>query len=932
MQSILPQVIHAGLKHELDNRRAEFRAYEEPMEIATAIWMRSRTTATVCTARKIWILILMLLLAGVSYAQLSSQTGSSRTEQQDLNGQSCADPLLASTPECSSLTQQESTPLSPLQMRSVMQDEYRGEPGSQSVIYSDIEQLASQPNSHGQTQRAPLPPEPLTEFQRFIAATVNQVLPIYGRGLFERVPSTFAPLDLTPVPPDFIAGPGDELRIRVWGQINFQSNLRVDRSGEIFLPQIGLVHVGGLHFSELEPHMRAAIGRVYHNFDLTVDVGQIRAIQIYVSGQARRPGVYTVSSLSTLVDALFASGGPSVQGSMRHIQLRRRSAVVTEFDLYRLLIGGDTSSDATLQSGDVIFIPAAGPQVAITGSVRNPAIYELLQNESLGDAIANAGGVSSVASESRVSVERTADHRDRHVLEVAFDPNGMATPLTDGDLIRVYSIVPIYRETVFLKGNTANPGRFAWRPGMRISDLIPEKEALITRDYWWKLAQLGLPAQEFAATPNYDRMRQPSGNNAINIRSPSQESINVPEQEAIGIAEQEGINIQEQEGIVIPEQEGLQQNQTGVQQNVPPLRRSENLNAEQRARSASLASAQATFDSRKAGLEHMPEFSTPAPEIDWDYAVIERLDTQTLKTILIPFDLGAVVLRHDTSQDLTLNPGDVVSIFSEANIQVPIAHQTKTVILDGEFAHAGAYTALPGETLRHLVERAGGLTPNAYLYGSEFTRKSTRAVQQTRIDEYVQSLSARMARGNLSFASSLASSAQDAASGVAAQSSERELLANLRQIRATGRIVLEIKPDDSGSANLPEIPLEDGDRFAVPPIPSSVNVVGAVLDQNSFLYEHPRRASTYLRLAGGPSKDADRGREFIIRADGEVVSRDRKKTLWGENEFGSLRINPGDTIVVPEKIFKPSALRGVLDWSQMFSQLALGAAALSVIQ
>jgi protein involved in polysaccharide export with SLBB domain len=877
------------------------------METGAAGRGRSRTATRIHAATQVWFFILMLQLASVAYAQLPSQTVSSRGGQSS-SGQVCSDPLLASMPECSALNQEEATPLPSSQMRSPMPDEYRGEPGSRSVNYSDIEQLSGQPNSRSQVQQAPLPPEPLTEFQRFVASTVNQVLPIYGTSLFNRVPSTFAPLDLAPVPQDFVVGPGDELRIRVWGQVNFQSNLRVDRSGEIFLPQIGLVHVEGMRFSELDQHLRSAIGRVYHNFDLTVDVGQIRAIQIYVSGEARRPGVYTVSSLSTLVDALFASGGPSIQGSMRHIQLRRGSAVVTEFDLYRLLIKGDKSTDATLQSGDVIFIPPAGPQVAVTGSVRNPAIYEMLSSESMADVIADSGGVSSVAAESRVSIERTGDHRDRHAMEVAFDANGLTTPLADGDLIRVYSIVPIYRETVILRGNTANSGRFAWRAGMRVSDLVPDKEALITRDYWWKRAQLGLPAPEFAATPDYDRLRQPAENNAITLRTPNQERTGLPEQEE------------------------PQQSQPGSQQNLYSFRPGQNLSAEQRAGSASLASAQATFDSRTKRSAHLTEAGTPAPEIDWDYAVIERLDPQTLKTILIPFDLGAVVLRHDASQDLTLNPGDVVSIFSEADIRVPIAHQTKTVILDGEFAHAGAYTVLPGETLRHLVERAGGLTPNAYLYGSEFTRESARAVQQARIDEYAQSLSLRMERRNLSMASSSMNSAQDLAGSTSAQSSERELLTNLRQIRATGRIVLEIKPDDNGSTSLPDVPLENGDRFAVPPIPSSVNVVGAVLDQNSFLYERSRKAGTYLQLAGGPSKDADRSREFIIRADGEVVSRDRERTLWGEGEFGSLRINPGDTIVVPEKTYKPSALRGVLDWSQMFSQLALGAAALSVIQ
>ncbi|MGD0095164.1 MAG: SLBB domain-containing protein [Terracidiphilus sp.] len=763
--------------------------------------------------------------------------------------------------------------------------------------YSDTERFSLPPDLLNRNQQQPLPPEPLTEFQRFVASTINQILPIYGASLFNRVPSTFAPLDFAPVPPNFVVGPGDELRVRIWGQVNFQNNLRIDRSGDVFLPQIGLVHVEGLRFSELDQHLRSAIGRVFHNFDLTVDVGQIRAIQIYVSGEARRPGVYTVSSLSTLVDALFASGGPSLQGSMRKIQLRRDGAVVTEFDLYRLLIRGDKSTDAALQSGDVIFIPPVGPQVAVTGSVRKPAIYEMLSSETLGDVIGHAGGASSIAAGSRISIERTGDHRDRHAMEVAFDPNGLTVPLADGDLVRVYSIVPAYQHTVFLRGNTANPGRFAWHAGMRVSDLIPDKEALITRDYWWRRAQFGLPASEFEAASDFDSSRQPEENNATNLKP-------------------------------------LDQEQTRGSQQAEAQNAAGDRGAEQRASSASLASAQTPVDAQtaKSKQKRLAETGAPAPEIDWDYAVIERLDPQTLKTVLIPFDLGGVVLRHDTSQDLTLNAGDVVSVFSEADIHIPSAHQTRTVILDGEFAHAGAYTALPGETLRQLVDRAGGLSPNAYLYGSEFTRETVRAVQQARIDEYARDLSERIHRTNLAIASSSVNATQDAASSAAAQASEQALLANLRQIRATGRIVLEIKPEDISTSSLPDIPLEDGDRFAVPPVPSSINVVGAVLDQNSFVYKRTSRAGIYLRLAGGPSRDADRSHEFIIRADGEVVSRDREKSLWAGDEFSNLRINPGDTIVVPEKIFKPTALRGLIEWSQVFSQLAFGAAALNVIQ
>jgi protein involved in polysaccharide export with SLBB domain len=595
---------------------------------------------------------------------------------------------------------------------------------------------------------------------------------------------------------------------------------------------------------------------------------------------------------------------------MRHILLRRGSTVVTDFDLYGLLIRGDKSTDVKLQSGDVIFIPPTGPQAAVTGSVRNPAIYELGPNETLASLLAYAGGVSSVAEQARVSIERVENHRDRHAMEVAYNAEGQATPVADGDLIRILSIVPIYRQTVILRGNTANPGRFAWHPGMRINDLIPDKESLITRDYWWKRAQLGLPSPEFESASDFENLRQPEGG-AVTLNT--------------RITGETGV------GIGTTEQSGLLQTRPGTKRYADESRRAPDLSAEQRAGSESLASAQASLESRASDPVQRSGMRSLVPDIDWDYSVIERLDPQTLKTTLVPFDLGGAVLRHDASQDMELQPGDVVTVYSEADIRLPIAHQTKTVRLDGEFAHAGVYTVQPGETLRQLVERAGGLTPDAYLFGSEFTRESTRAVQQARIDEYVRTLQIGMQRGNLALASSAVNSPQYLASGASAQGSERELLESLRQIRATGRIVLEIKPDDTGIVNLPDIALENGDRFTVPPIPASVNVVGAVFDQNSFLYARARRAGTYLHMAGGPNRSADRSHEFIIRADGEVVSRDGEGEIWGSNEFNNLRVSPGDTIVVPEKTYKPSALRGVLDWSQLFSQFALGSAALSVI-
>ncbi|MFP5236550.1 MAG: SLBB domain-containing protein [Acidobacteriota bacterium] len=776
-----------------------------------------------------------------------------------------------------------------------------------------------------------------------MASTTGMVLPIYGANLFQTVPSTFAPVDMAPVPSNYVIGPGDELRIRVWGQVSFQADVRVDRSGAVYLPHVGPVQVAGLKFSELDSHLRAAVGRVYRNFDLIADMGQIRSIQVYVAGQARRPGVYTVSSLSTLVDALFASGGPSVHGSLRHIELRRGGSVVTVFDLYDLIAHGDKTKDAKLLPEDVIYIPPVGAEVAVTGSVRLPAIYELRPNESLGDLLKDAGGITAVASSARVSIERIENHRDREAMEIAYDVPGLATPLADGDVIHVNSIIPRYQKTVTLRGNIANPGRFAWHKGMRVSELIPDKDSLVTRNYWWRRTQQGLPAPEFEPSADLSAITQPSNPvplaraNAQNQnqmqmqmqrntgRSGGQpENGMIPNSSMGAAAATENQQMQDQGQPYPPDsQSGQQLPPYGTSQ--PEQRQAVGVNT-----TSTLATQQESRYTGLRGATQRTQVSIVAPEIDWDYATIERLDPETLKTKLLPFDLGRLVLNHDQTQNLELQPGDVVTIFSEADIRLPRAQQTKLIKLEGEFVHAGVYTATPGERLRDLVERAGGLTPGAYLYGSEFSRESTRVLQQARIDEYVQSVEMEMQRGSMALIAAGAGNNVDQNGRTAESVAVQQLVARLRQIRATGRIVLEFKPGARGIDAIPDIALEDGDVFVVPAVPSSINVVGAVYNQNSFLYDRARRVSAYLRLAGGPNRNADVHHAFIIRADGEVISRAAMNNLWGDS-FESLRLNPGDTIVVPDKAIKVPALRNIMDWSTMFSQLALGAAYLTVL-
>ena len=263
----------------------------------------------------------------------------------------------------------------------------------------------------------PGPPPQRNKFQDFVAISLGRDLPMFGYELFADVPSTFAPVDRVPVTPDYVVGPGDELLIRAWGQVDIDYRATVDRNGAINIPRVGNITVSGIRYQDLGGYLKNAIGRVFRNFELNVTLGELRSIQVFVVGQARRPGNYTVSSLSTLVNALFASGGPSESGSMRRIQLKRGAKVVTEFDLYDLLLKGDKSKDARLLPGDVIYIPPIGPLAAVAGGVNVPAIYELRDGATLGGLLDAAGGLATTAAGQRVTVERIRDRQAREVDE-----------------------------------------------------------------------------------------------------------------------------------------------------------------------------------------------------------------------------------------------------------------------------------------------------------------------------------------------------------------------------------------------------------------------------------------------------------------------------------------------------------------------------------
>src|SRR6185437_1695177 len=439
-------------------------------------------------------------------------------------------------------------------------------------------------------------------------------------------------------------------------------------------------------------------------------------------------------------------------------------------------------------------------------------------------------------------LDRVADGTALGINRIELNSQGLSTKLRNGDIVRLIPVVPRFENAVTLRGNVADPGRFPWHPGMRVGDLIPSKEALLTRAYWTDRNQLTNtpePAQsEPPKVPATEQAREPESTGSPQGSLKAANWVNSPSQRAIA-----GKTPNFRDEARETHSDSSLGAATGSD-DVPPLRTFLPANVVQPA----------------------------APEIDWDYAVIERLDYKTLATRLIPFNLGKVVLEHDNSADPLLQPGDVVTIFSKADFSVPAARQTRQVRLEGEIAMAGVYTVLPGETLRSLVARAGGLTSNAYLYGAQLTRESTRREQKKRYDDFLNQFEKDVNQGAADLSGRVISTEQ-AATAQASIASQRQLLDRLRQVPVNGRIVLNLDPNSRGTDALPDLALENGDRLYVPSRPSTVNVVGTVYEQAAFLYDEDLHVGDYLKKAGGPTRSADPGHMFVIRADGSVVAR-----------------------------------------------------------
>lgn len=676
-----------------------------------------------------------------------------------------------------------------------------------------------------------------SQFQRFVQASTGRLLPMFGHDLFE-TPQAYAVDAALPPPADYLLGAGDEVRLQVWGPVDFSTSLTIDRNGQVNIPKVGTLTLAGVAVRDLDSTLRSHLGKVFANFQVSASLGRLRGIQVYVVGQAQQPGSYHLSSLSTLVNALFASGGPNANGSMRTIELKRSGKTISTLDLYDFIARGDKSHDLPLMSGDVIVIPPVGPRVAVTGAFDQAAIYELKPSAtSVGDILALSGGVPALAKTQKALLERITRESNppRQVQDIMLDAQGLRQPLRDGDVLTLLDISPAFANAVTLQGVVAEPLRYRWFEGMTIHDLIPEREALVTRDYYKRKNLL----------------------------------------------------------------------------------------------------VQSVEVSQDAGKKVDNRIRSMADQINWDYAVIERLDRTKLSTQLIPFNLGKAVLQQDPAHNLTLQAGDVVTILSQNDLRLPQDRQTRLVRVEGEVAAPGVYQAAPGETLPQLLKRIGGLTPQAYVFGTEFHRESVRARQQDNLDILVRRLEAQ------SYAQSgrlLANRTDETAAQAQLQQQQQSLqlksqIDRLKSLKSNGRMAMELDPQGQSLAALPALPLEDGDSVLIPAVPGFVAAYGSVNNENVFIYRQGKTVGDVLKSAG-LTEDAEPDQAFVLRADGSIIARRDRGGLFGGN-FESVQVMPGDAVVVPAQLDRESRyttlVRGFKDWTQILANLGLGVAAINSI-
>jgi protein involved in polysaccharide export with SLBB domain len=710
----------------------------------------------------------------------------------------------------------------------------------------------------------------------------------FGYDVFEPRDTSFDPPSTGPVPPDYVLGPGDTVRVQLFGNVNGIYEYEVTRDGILNLPEIGPVTVAGIPFSEFRADINRRVKEMLIGTQVSVTMGQLRTIRIFVLGDANRPGSYVVSGLATISSTLYRSGGISRVGSLRDIQLKRSGKIVARLDLYDLLLNGDTSGDSRLQPGDVIFIPPIGTQVSVTGAVNRPAIYETKGESSIAEVIRIAGGLLPDGYPGGARIERIDANKERITISIDADSQADAKMrVRPGDVLVIPKVLPDLEYTVTLTGHVHRPGPYQWRNGMRLTDLLGTALEL-----------------KPGADSDYVMLRREDPQN----RSVSVQSANL--NTALENPEAaENIRLQPRDTVYVFSlaygrqlviQPILDELQMQARMGEPyrevsvtgQVRSPGTYPLEQDMRISDLLRAGGSLSEQAYALEaELVRYETG----DDEYRAAEVIDINL-----------AAILQGKTAADLVLQEHDNLRIST-----LPQWNSILSVELEGEVKFPGTYRIRRGETLREVIGRAGGLTDEAFPDGAIFLREELKAREREQREVLARRLEADL--------TSLSLQAADT-TGSETMAAGEMLLTQLRSTEAVGRLVIDVDHLTDG------IELRGGDRLLIPKRSHEVTVIGETQQNASHLYRTGLTRSDYIDMSGGLTRRADKKLIYVVRASGAVVTGNRSRWL---GRGGGTEIHAGDTIVVPLEVDR---IRPLTFWTNVTQILYQGAIAVAAIK
>ncbi|MFY8273980.1 SLBB domain-containing protein [Pseudoalteromonas sp. SSDWG2] len=795
----------------------------------------------------------------------------------------------------------------------------------------------------------------------------EQALQPFGYDIFAGEPSSFMPSENAPVPDDYIVRPGDEVQISLYGKESGTYDVSIDRSGRLSIPNLAPVQVAGMTFKELKSLVSEKVSNEMIGVKAFVSLGQLHSIRVLVVGEAYKPGSYTLSSLSTVTHALFASGGVSDIASLRNIQVKRGGNVVNTFDLYDLLIKGDSSNDIILKPGDVVFIPPVGAQVSVDGAVKRPAIFELKSGEGAKELLAMAGGFKPEAYAKRVLVERSGQGDFKQVLSFDFSKNASGYMPKDGDVITIDQSSATFNNAVTLIGAVTRPGEYAWHEGKRVSDIItsvrgallPQADltyALILRevDVFGNIDVLQFSLAEAAAgNTEQDMLLQPYDKIMVFSRYESkaaeqsalkQLALTEEEQQLqekvklwhmfeqrqfdkfVGAKSDAAVNEEtfanaNLSNIVSGRQSNEKGNDFATFSRTQLLAQVINQLQLQANAGQKIKLVEVNGNVRFPGVYPLSNNMTVAELVVaggglTESAYLEQAEmTRTLSGTNddiqhISFNLSKA-LAGDAKHDTALQSKDSLNVLTVPNWQ-----ENVKVTLRGEVTFPGTYTIRRGETMSDVIKRAGGFTEFAALNASVFTRESIKAQEREHLNRLTDELRRDLA--SKSFERSITSSN-------VSLDEMNKLLAQLSDIPTLGRLVIDLGGILAGEQKLV---LQNGDALYVPSKRDSVSVMGEVNYASSHLFKEGTDLESYIRLSGGTKERADEERIYVIKANGAVYVPQTEG--WFAVDMNQ-EIEPGDTIVVP---IDTSHMDGLTLWStatQIFYQIGVGLAAIAAI-